>query len=107
MARAHSSDKKRRRKKRREEIRAESGGVFHLPNLSNQLQRTNQVSQRAGFKSFAINAMWDTHGTPSDLFDLFFALRHKRPCSVLFLKSRWMFGWLMSEFGAVSWNTQL
>lgn len=76
--------------------------MFHLPNLSNQLQRANQVSQRAEFKSFAINAMWDTHGAPVDLFDLLFALRHKRLCSVLFLQSKRMFGWLMSQFEAVS-----
>lgn len=53
------------------------GGVFHLPNLSNQLQQSDQVSQRAGFKRFAVNAVWDTFGGPIDLADLFFTLRHK------------------------------
>lgn len=68
----------------------ESGDGFHLPSLSNQLQQTNQVSQRAEFKSLHERHVGPAFGPATDLFDLFFALRQKRFCCVLVLKSKYL-----------------
>lgn len=68
-------------------------GFLHLLILSNQFQLTNQASQRAELKQFAMNAVHVSRHLAHPLIYFTFSLHIViNLYAVLFLKSKWIFG---------------